>query len=34
VTHVQGLEQAPAALELVVAGQTGKALLDVAGVLA
>jgi threonine dehydrogenase-like Zn-dependent dehydrogenase len=34
VTHVQGLEQAPATLELVVAGQTGKALLDVAGVLA
>jgi threonine dehydrogenase-like Zn-dependent dehydrogenase len=34
VTHVRGLEEAPATVQLVAAGQTGKALLDIAGVLA
>ena len=34
VTHVEGLEQAADVLPRVAAGQTGKALLDVAGVLA
>ena len=34
VTHVEGLEQAGDVLPLVVCGQTGKVVLDVAGVLA
>jgi hypothetical protein len=33
VTHVQDLEGASTAVELVVAGQAGKVLLDIAGVL-
>jgi hypothetical protein len=33
MTHVPDLGQAPTAVELVVAGQSGKVLLDVAGVL-
>jgi threonine dehydrogenase-like Zn-dependent dehydrogenase len=33
VTHVQQLEQADRALQLIVSGQSGKVLLDVAGVL-
>ncbi len=34
VTHVRGLEDAPEAVQLVASGSTGKALVDVAGVLA